>query len=301
MNIISPLTENNNVNLLKSIPTKQLIQDWKNCFEIDITEEVDEHENIYLYKCNETQLKFFTPYETVGSDKLYEHLQKFEWYYMPQKWEHKVALLDLSKCKDILEIGSGSGHFIKSGIDKGLNIRGIELNKAAVAAAHKKKFPVERLDLKEAAKLYSESLDAVCSFQVLEHVANPKDFIDLSIQMLKPGGKLIYCVPNSESFLKYQYNLLDMPPHHMLQWSRESFKSLEKLFSIKLKKVVNEPLASYHVASYVSSYSNHFSSVYPFGKLFFNRYTIPGYTKILNLGLRMFLTGQSLYILFQKI
>ncbi|NEO43473.1 MAG: hypothetical protein F6K55_04805 [Moorea sp. SIO4A3] len=77
MNIISPLTENNNVTLLKSIPTKQLIQDWKIFFEIDITEEVDEHENIYLYKCNETQLKFFTPYETVGSDKLYEHLQKF--------------------------------------------------------------------------------------------------------------------------------------------------------------------------------------------------------------------------------
>ena len=297
----SPLTDSQDITLLKTIPTKQLIQDWKNSLEINITEEVDEHENIYLYKCNETQLKFFTPSETVGSGKLYEQLQKFKWYYMPQKWEHKVALKDLSKCKDVLEIGSASGHFVKSAIDKGFNIKGIELNEAAVAAAQRKGLPVKRLDLEEAAKLYRESLDAVCSFQVLEHVPNPKEFIDWSIQMLKPGGKLIYCVPNSESFLKYQYNLLDMPPHHMLQWSKESFKALEKLFPVKLDKVVYEPLASYHVWGYINAYSNHFRSASPLGKLFFNNFTIGFYTKILSLCFRKFLSGQSLYVKFRKV
>ncbi|NEO38540.1 MAG: class I SAM-dependent methyltransferase [Moorea sp. SIOASIH] len=299
--LISPLTGSNNVTLLKTIEAEQLIQNWKDSFQIDITEELKGHHNIYLYQCNETNLKFFAPFDVVGSGKLYEKLNKFDWYYMPEKWEYNVALRDLLECQNILEIGSGSGHFVKSIIDAGLNIIGIELNEAAVTAAHKKNLPVERLDLKEGAKLYRESLDGVCSFQVLEHVANPKDFIDWSIQMLKPGGKLIYCVPNSESFLKYQYNLLDMPPHHMLQWSSLSFKSLEKLFPIKLIKVVNEPLASYHVSSYIHGYNNHFSSVYPFGKFFFNRYTIPRYTKIINLGLRRFLTGQSLYVLFKKI
>lgn len=297
----SPLTKSQDITLLKTIPTEKLIQVWKNSFKIDITEELHAHEKIYLYQCNKTKIKFFVPADILGSGKLYEQLQNFDWYYMPEKWEHKVALRDLLKCKDVLEIGSASGHFVKSAIDTGLNIKGIELNETAVTAAQEKGLPVERLDLQEAAKLYRQSLDAVCSFQVLEHVANPRDFIDWSIQMLKPGGKLIYCVPNSESFLKHQYNLLDMPPHHMLQWSKESFKALETLFPVKLDKVVYEPLASYHVSGYINAHSNYFNSASPFGKLFFNRYTIPFYKKILGLGFRKLVTGQSLYVKFSKV
>lgn len=299
MSFCSPITGNNDVTLLKKLQAKQLIHDWKH-FQIDITEELNRHEEIYLYQCNQTQVKFFTPFDIAGSSKLYEQLQKFDWYYMPNKWEHQLALRDLLGCKDILEVGCASGSFVKSGIDAGLNIKGIELNEAAVTAAQQKNYPVERLDLKEAANLYRESLDGVCSFQVLEHVPNPKDFIKWSIQMLKPGGKLIYCVPNSESFLKYQYNLLDMPPHHMTQWSDGSFRALEKIFSIKLEKVVFEPLAQYHVSSYLAAYSSRFRSA-SLGKLLFNGYTLPLYEKCLNLGLRKLLTGQSLYVRFSKV
>ena len=158
MTIKSPLTENNNVTLVKTIKAEQLIQNWKDTFHIEITEEINGHQNIHLYQCHETQLKFFAPFEIVGSGKLYEQLQNFDWYYMPDKWEHQVALRNLSECQNILEIGSASGHFVKSVIDAGLNIRGIELNEAAVTTAQKKNLPVERLDLKEAAKLYWESL-----------------------------------------------------------------------------------------------------------------------------------------------
>lgn len=298
---MSPLTGSNNVTLLRTIEAEQLIQNWQDSFQIDITDEINNYQNIYLYQCNETQLKFFAPFDIAASDNIYVKLQNFDWYYMPDKWEYTVALRDLSECHNIIEIGSGSGHFVKSVIDAGLNIKGIELNEAAVTAAQKKNLPVERLDLKEASQLYWELLDGVCSFQVLEHVPNSKEFISWSIQMLKPGGKLIYCVPNSESFLKYQDNLLDMPPHHMLLWSKESFKALEKLFPIKLEKVIYEPLAPYHVSSYIGAYSSHFRSASPLGKLLFNRHTLPFYQKCLSLGLRKLLNGQSLYVKFCKV
>lgn len=220
---------------------------------------------------------------------------------MPNNWKHQVALQNLSKGENILEIDSAFGFFVKSGLEAGLNIKGIELNEAAVVAVKERNLPVERLDLKEAANLYFESLDAVCSFQVLEHVSNPKDFINWSLQMLKLGGKLIFCVPNTESFLKYQYNLLDMPPHHMLQWSKHSFKAIEKLFPVKLEKVIYEPLATYHVLDYIMAYSSYFCSKSTSGKIFFNRYTLPVYERCLNFGLRKLLTGQSLYVQFCKI
>lgn len=298
--VVSPLTGSEHVTLLRTIQANQLIRDWERSFQIDITDELDGYQEIYLYQCNQTKLKFFVPPDVTGSGQLYQQLQKFDWFYMADRWEHQMALQDLSDCNQILEIGCGFGSFVQAGIDAGLNIRGIELNEAAVRVAQEKSLPVKFLDLQVAANLYPQALDAVCSFQVLEHVPNPKLFIQRSLQMLKPRGKLIFCVPNSESFLKYQYNLLDMPPHHMLQWCEYSFRALEELFPVKLEKVMLEPLAAYHVPGYLTSWGNRYLP-YLLGKLVFNRYTLPFYKAFLNLGLRKFLVGHSLYVQFRKV
>ncbi len=301
MKIASPLTGSKDITLLKIIHTEQLIEDWKKSFQIDIAEELHGHKEIHLYRCNQTKLKFFVPFEIAGSGKFYEQLQKFNWYYMHDKWEYRVALKDLSACNNILEIGAGIGAFVQSGIDAGLNIIGIELNEAAIKAAQAKNIPLKRLDLKEAVNLYFESLDAVCSFQVLEHVPNPYDFVNWSTQLLKPGGKLILSVPNAESFLKDGYFLVDMPPHHMLQWDKNSLRYLEEVFPLKLETLYREPLASEHVSTYLSTYSKHYRSLFPWSKIFLNRYSIPMYKKIINIGLRKYLTGMSLYAKFSKI
>jgi len=299
--IQSPLTASKDVSLYKTICSDQLIEGWKSNFNIDIVEELHGHKEIYLYQCNQTKLKFFEPIDIAGSNKLYEQLQKFDWFYMQDKWEYHTALHHLKKCKDVLEVGSAFGDFVKAGVEAGLNIRGIELNQAAVKVAQAKKLPVDCIDLNQFADLYPESLDAICSFQVLEHVANPKEFIRLSLKTLKPRGKLIFCVPNSESFLKYQYNLLDMPPHHMLQWSETSLRALEQIFPIKVEKIIYEPLASYHISGYISAYSEKFKSFSKFSKIIFNHYTVPIFETLLKSGLRKFFRGQSIYIQFHKL
>ncbi len=299
---VSPLTGSSDVTLLETIPVERLIRDWhEGRLKIDISEELHGHKEIYLYQCNQTKLRFFYPPDIAGSDSLYAKLQGNEFYYMEDKWEHRAAIDDLAGCEQVLEIGSGLGAFLQICIDRGLNARGIELNEAAVARAQQMGLPVERLSLEHAAELYSGSFDAVCSFQVLEHVPNPYDFINWSVKMLRPQGKLIYCVPNADSFLKYQYNLLDMPPHHMLRFSRETFVSLQELFPLKLEKVKCEPLASYHVAGYVDSYGRHYRSRCAPAKVLFNRYVNRFYRFCLGLGLRRLLGGQSLYVLFRRV
>ncbi|MDY6786072.1 MAG: class I SAM-dependent methyltransferase [Cyanobacteriota bacterium] len=297
---ISPLTGSSNISLLENIKVQKIIENWQDTFQIDITEELGGYAEIQKYQCNQTQLKFFFPQDIAGSEKLYQQLQQFDWYYMADKWEYEVAISDLLDCNSVLEIGSGSGAFVKRGSGIGLNIRGIETNTAAVRIAQHNNIAVEKLDLKEAAKVYSNSMDAVCSFQVLEHLPDPKSFIELSLQILKANGKLIFAVPNANSFLKYKEYLLDLPPHHMSQWSQFTFKSLEQIFPLKLKKSLKEPLASCHVPDYIDSYSSYLRSISPAMKLFFNHYTLPFYLKILNSNLRKILTGQSLYVQFRK-
>ena len=301
MKVLSPLVHSENVTLLKTIPSVQLIQDWKSTFQIDITEELKGYQEIYLYQCNQTQLRFFYPLDLAGSAKLYEQLQLTDLYYLPDRWEHRLALQDLTGCDSILEIGAASGYFVRAAMQAGLTLRGIELNGAAVAISQQEGLPVEQLNLQDAVELYRQSFDGICSFQVLEHVPNPKQFIDAAVQLLKPGGTLIFCVPNAESFLRHQSNLLDLPPHHMTQWSVASFQALEHLFPLKLEQIAIEPLAEYHVLGYLNTCRDYWRSRSPLFKLLFNRLTIACYQTVLNLGLRQFVKGQSLYVRFHKI
>jgi 2-polyprenyl-3-methyl-5-hydroxy-6-metoxy-1,4-benzoquinol methylase len=298
--VTSPLTGTGKIKLIKQFNCSDLIDEWKAAFQIDITDELKGSQQVHLFECESTGLRFFSP-DLSGSSRLYEQLQNFDWFYMPDKWEHQVALQNLKRGEKVLEVGCAFGAFIERSLKLGIEASGIEFNEAAVQAAVEKHLPVQRLDLQKLASLNPEVFDAVCSFQVLEHVPNPKEFIDWSIQVLKPGGKLIFCVPNSESFLKYQYNLLDMPPHHMLQWSEGAFKSLENLFPLKLEKVIREPLSAYHVSAYIHAYSKHFKTITQLSRIVFNRVTIPRYEQLLQLGLRKQLTGQSLYVQFKKI
>ena len=56
---------------------------------------------------------FYTPSELAGSASLYEQLQKFDWYYMPEKWEFRQALSWIQAehgVRRLLEVG-GRGFF----------------------------------------------------------------------------------------------------------------------------------------------------------------------------------------------
>lgn len=297
----SPLTDSDSITLLDCLKTEQITRDWLNIFQIDISDEIAFFDKLGLYECNETGLKFFFPPDAAGSDNLYEELQKFSWYYMNNKWEYSVALKDLYGCSNVLEVGAALGDFVRLGLKAGVNIRGVDFNKKAVTIAQSQGLPIEDWNLKTFVESHPNMFDAVCCFQVLEHMPNPKEFIGWTLQALKPKGKLIVCVPNSESFLKYQYNLLDMPPHHMLRWSQRSLLSLEKLFPIKAERIAYEPLALYHVQGYAHAYASCISKRAKMFQRILTPRTLSAIEKVLRLGVRKYLRGQSIYVRFAKL
>lgn len=298
----SPLTGGDNVELIVSIDTAQLLSDWKRSFAIDISKELEGISKIDLYRCNETGLRFFVPASAAGSEDLYAQLQQFDWFYMPWKWEHEVLYSRLKTGEKVLEVGCATGSFIEKLRSAGFDAEGIEFNSSAVAKARERNLPVSSLDLSTLSHSKPESFDVVCNFQVLEHVSDPAAFLKGCTALLKPKGRLVICVPNNESFLKHQYSLLNMPPHHMTQWSVESFGALERLYPLRLSCVEYEPLAEYHIDGYLLAHKNRLRKVAGgLFRLFLNGYSIPLLRFALKSGLRRFCRGQSIYVELVKL
>lgn len=281
--------------LISRIRAERIVDEWRRRFDIDIRQdEWANLESVELYRCDDCVLEFFPP-ALAGRERLYEELQKFDWYYMPDKWEHSVAIRDVALGARVLEVGCGEGAFIERLCRSGVEARGIELNAAAVNVAHSRGLPVTLESLADVLKREAGTYDVVCSFQVLEHVPDPQAFLRESTGLLRKGGLLIFCVPNAESFIRYEFNPLDMPPHHISRWSPRTIVHLERLFGLEQARVVEEPLASYHVMGYLAAHWRKWRRV-PLGVLVANPVVYRLVAAFLNLtGLRRRLRGQSLY------
>jgi SAM-dependent methyltransferase len=297
-----PLCDSDKNTFVNSISTERLIEKWQKTLGIDVSDELNLIPKIDLLVCNDCQLRYFSPSDLVGSSHLYAQLEKFDWYYMQRKWEYDVAIDDLKGCQKILEIGCGFGNFVKQArIEHSLNMEGIEMNESAVQEAKSRGLPVRYLDLEDAAKKFAGQYEAVCSFQVIEHVSKPKDFLEWSCMLLKPGGKLILGIPNADSFLKYQFNILDMPPHHMTHWGRQVLSFLPDFFPLRLLHLKQEPLAEYHVVGYVDAYFFHLSK-YKIIRTICKFRLKKAFVQFLKCKrLRKYLTGQTLYACFSRI
>ncbi len=127
------------------------------------------------------------------------------------------------------------------------NLCGLELNSKAVEESKRQGLNVINETIQIFANEHSEKFDYVCAFQVLEHINDIRGFILSCLQVLKPGGKLIFAVPNNNPYLyKHDfYHPLNLPPHHAGLWDVATFSNLPNFFPIILKSLSVEPLTDY--------------------------------------------------------
>jgi 2-polyprenyl-3-methyl-5-hydroxy-6-metoxy-1,4-benzoquinol methylase len=201
-------------------------------------------EEITFYCCGECDLRFF--YHTItGSESFYERLQEFGWYYMDEKEEYDFAARYVNKSDRVLEVGSGKGAFARR--IRARDYVGLEFSRKAALMAKEDGAYVINESVREHALNNVERYDVVCSFQVLEHVSDPKGFLKSSIACIKPGGVLIVSVPSADSFLSSVTNgVLNLPPHHVTWWTDRSLKSLSDILGLEIVELHHDALSAMH-------------------------------------------------------
>lgn len=242
----SPITKIKST-IIDRIPSKKIIHFYLKKYGIGTHKYFENLFEISIYECPDTGYRFYYPFTVEGKPDLYEQLQKFPWYYMPWKWEHEVVLKFIKSNDQILEIGSGSGGFLKGLFEKkGITGTGLEFNQQALEEGLKQGLNILPVSLSDFSNANVGKFDVVCSFQVLEHLSQVKAFFEDQITCLKSGGYLITAVPNNDSFIKYGFNPLNVPPHHMGLWTDDSLEKVGKYFGLKPIATHFSPLEEHH-------------------------------------------------------
>jgi SAM-dependent methyltransferase len=282
--------------LVRSLGVAAVVALWRQQYQMDVRSYFRELSSFDLRQCANCSLQYFTPEWLAGPPELYAQLGRGPEYYRAQKWEHDVALEDVRGAHRLLEVGCGFGDFVaRARAECRIDAEGLEQNEEALQEAARRNIPVRRGDLCALAATAPGSYDAVCMFQVLEHIARPGEFLAAVCKLLRPGGKLVLGVPNAASFMRYAFNPLDMPPHHMTRWTRGVLAHLCEVLPVRVEQVRIEPLADYHTAHYVEAHFSHWSTRFPLRAL--GHPQVKGVaTKLINAsGVRGLLGGHTLY------
>ncbi len=202
---------------------------------------------VTLFSCAGCGFGIFEP-PVVGTDEFYQELsgRGRSGYYSRDTWEHRQAFADLAGCRRVLEIGCGAGFFLERLREQGKQVQGLELNGAAAAFARSRGLDVEQTPLEAFAAGHEGRFDAVCLFQVLEHVAAPLPFLGHALACLQPRGLLLVSVPNMAGVLGRVAPLVaNLPPHQVSRWTDATLRRLALLWFLKIETLKYEPVYNF--------------------------------------------------------
>ena len=138
----------------------------------------------------------------------------------------------------LLDIGAGTGEFLKLAKEYKWKVRGIEPNEKARSFASQKDLRLEE----SIEELSGNSYDVVTLWHVLEHLPDLENTISKIEAFVKPGGVIIVAVPNFRSYdakhYKNYWAAYDVP-RHLWHFSKQSMKVL---FSSDIKLVKTKPM-----------------------------------------------------------
>jgi len=101
----------------------------------------------------------------------------------------------------LLEIGCGNGFFLEEALKCGYTIvQGVEPGKGIVEQAKENIRPNIVCDVMHPGLFPPMTFDAICLFQVFDHIADPNELLSECYKILKPNGLMLFINHNISSF-----------------------------------------------------------------------------------------------------
>lgn len=174
--------------------------------------------------------------------------------------KRKMELINSFKSeeKTLLDIGCGTGDFLKTAQKHNWEIIGIEPNERARQIANSKTqnavYSAEHLK-----SLKENNFDVITLWHVLEHLPNLEKHTALFKHLLKPNGTLVVAVPNFKSYdAEYYKNIwaaYDVP-RHLWHFSESAIERLFEKQKMRLEKTLPMIFDAYYVSLLSEKYKS---------------------------------------------
>lgn len=99
----------------------------------------------------------------------------------------------------LLDVGCGNGAFLELARDAGYDVVGIDVADAAIARGRARGFDVRAGDLREPGCLGTARFDVITFWDVVEHLPDPRSFLQRAYELLNPDGHVLIKTPRTSA------------------------------------------------------------------------------------------------------
>ncbi|MFC0185218.1 Methyltransferase domain-containing protein [Pseudarcicella hirudinis] len=231
------------------------------------------HENFEIVSCENCGFKFTNPRPSQNEIGKYYKSESYishsntskglisKLYHSVRKYtlKGKLNLINglLAKRGSLLDVGCGTGMFLKTCQEDGWKISGIEVDESAGKYASE----LTSIEIKNEilGSFSAEQFDIISMWHVLEHVHLLEETVQWLYERLSDKGYLIIAVPNHESkdAQIYQENWAAYDvPRHLYHFSQASISQLFEQKGFSLHKTLPMYFDSFYVSMLSTKYKS---------------------------------------------
>lgn len=141
-------------------------------------------------------------FEGVGNDAGYEEYANQEKEYLATFDDDVNRIRDFATEGSVLDIGCGYGYFVRRALAAGFDAYGVDFSSDGIREAEKHApGRVFRGTVDEVEALADRKFDVIFASHLIEHIPEPRPFIETLARRLNEGGIVMLVTPNIESWL----------------------------------------------------------------------------------------------------
>jgi SAM-dependent methyltransferase len=138
-----------------------------------------------------------TDYHAARTDAIDPTLYSVDILHMLWSWAQKLGWTPETS---ILDVGCAEGRLLEIARCMGLRAEGIDISNRYAAVWQTHGLQAAAASATEYSRTHSKTFDVIIARQVIEHVANPRDFLQACAAMLRPGGHCLVETADPHSF-----------------------------------------------------------------------------------------------------
>jgi 2-polyprenyl-3-methyl-5-hydroxy-6-metoxy-1,4-benzoquinol methylase len=179
---------------------------------------------------------YWTTYQILQGEKsIYDRIEEFEFI----SDERMGFITEFKRGGKLLDVGCSMGFLVNSANKLGFESLGIDPNKECIEYGQKKYEPIN-LSTTLLENLQDNDFDVITCFNVIEHLDDPKKFLDECYKRLKQNGILVIGTHDIESethnTLKSEWKQITEDGDHLFYFSQSTMKKFAEMNGYKVIK-----------------------------------------------------------------